>query len=65
MDFTAHKASLLAWYIEMAGTPGWKAQAWHSVNTLAQQHRQFYGDLPALLTAAMKEKANDSPDGNR
>lgn len=46
-------AAALAWYSNLAAVPGWKAQAWHSVNALAQQHPSVFGELPRLLTERM------------
>lgn len=58
MDFPAETQSLLAHYVAMASLPNdaGKAQAWHSVNELAANHPQFYGDLPEMLKAAMLER---------
>jgi hypothetical protein len=56
MDFAAFKRELLEHYVAMASLPWAKAAAWHSVNDLAQRFASEFGELPALLTKAMKEK---------
>lgn len=58
MDLAAFKSELLQHYVSMASLPGWKAQAWHSVNDLAQRFPSEFGELPALLTKEMKERTN-------
>ena len=57
MDFETNKADLLAHYVKLAANPGWKAYVWARVNELADKHPQFYGDMPAKLTEAMKPAA--------
>jgi hypothetical protein len=61
MDFAAFKRELLAHYVSMASLPWAKAAAWHSVNDLAQRFPREFGDLPDLLTAAMRERS-DGPN---
>lgn len=39
----------LEWYAQLAATPGWKGQAWHSANTLAREHPSVFGKLLDLL----------------
>lgn len=58
MDFGAFKRELLAHYVAMSSLAWAKAAAWHSVNDLAQQFPSEFGELPALLTKEMKERAN-------
>ena len=47
----------LDWYTHLAQQPGWKGQAWHSVNELARGHPSVFGELPRLLTEAMERIA--------
>jgi hypothetical protein len=49
-------ASALAWYTQLAGTPGWREYAWRRVNDMARDYPAVFGDLPRLLTEAMHEK---------
>ena len=53
MDFEAQTKAILAHYVEMAQIPGAKAQAWHSVKQLAQDHPVLFEDLPEQLTKEM------------
>lgn len=57
MDLAAYKRELLAHYVAMAAVPGWKAQAWHSVNTLARDFPVEFWDLPQMLTEEMQRRA--------
>ncbi len=59
MHHLVEPTAALEWYVYLAQQPAWKAQAWHSVNWLAQLH-PMYADLPAQLVAAMKEKNENS-----
>lgn len=51
----------LAHLVMMAAHPGWKGQAWHSANALATDWPEMFGDLPELLTQAMREKSSEEP----
>lgn len=48
-------SAALKWYAQMAAIPGWKAQAWHSVQELAREYPAVFGKLPDLLTAEMRQ----------
>jgi hypothetical protein len=48
----------------MASMPGAKDHAWFRAKELAREFPQFYGDLPKLLTEAMRDEAV-SPDAPR
>jgi hypothetical protein len=39
----------------MASMPGAKDYAWFRAKELARDYPQFYGDLPKLLTEAMRD----------
>lgn len=52
MDIKQHAEKLLAWYIELAIQPGWKAYAWHRVQELAALDHGLYGEFPAKVKAA-------------
>ena len=53
-------SAALAWYVQLAEMPGWKAQAWHSANALAQEHPQVFGDLPRLVKEEMQRRRPDA-----
>lgn len=53
MDFEIHKASLLAFYVNLAQQDGFKAYTWHRVQQLSRDCPSLYADFPQLLTAAM------------
>jgi hypothetical protein len=45
----------LEWYAHLAKQAGWEEYVWRQVNDLAKRYPDTFGDLPKLLTAAMKE----------
>lgn len=61
MDLKQHAADLLAWYIELAIQPGWKAYAWHRVQELAERDPGLYGDFPEKVKAGALAHAMASP----
>lgn len=48
-------STALAHYVQLAKSPGWREYVWHQVKTMAASEPAVYGQLPALLVAAMKE----------
>jgi hypothetical protein len=46
---------VLAHYVGLAKEPGWKQYVWGRINDLATEHPETYGELPKLLTEAMRE----------
>ena len=45
--------TVLAHYVSLAKTPGWKHYVWDRVNELAKQEQ--FAELPRKLTEAMNE----------
>lgn len=62
-DYEAAKQRALAHLVLMAKTPGWKSHAWWQAQQWARDCPQLWKELPALLTAAMKEGGD--ADANR
>jgi hypothetical protein len=60
VDWQASKAKTLAHLVTLASDPGWKDHAWFRAKELAREHPSLYGDVPDLLTAAMREQANEA-----
>lgn len=50
------KATTLAHLIWMASMPGAKDHAWFRAKQLAREWPQMFGDLPQLLTEAMRNE---------
>ena len=53
MNYEIHKASLLAFYVNLAQQDGFKQYTWHRVQQLSRDCPALYADFPKLLTAAM------------
>lgn len=49
-------AQALEWYTHLARQPGFREYVWHRVQEMAREHPSVFGDLPAMLTEAMKKK---------
>ena len=54
MDFEATRTRLLAHYVTLAKEPGWKAYVWDRVQQMAAEEPDLWGDMPKLLTQAMR-----------
>jgi hypothetical protein len=57
MNFEYHETGLFEHYLKLAKSPATKAYAWLRVNELAKEWPEYYGELPAKLTAAMQKEA--------
>jgi hypothetical protein len=55
----------LDWYLYLGSLPGWKAQAWHSVQALAREHPSIFWKLPELLVAEMQRRRSDEAAPSR
>lgn len=58
MDFATHYARMLALYTEWAQLPGAREYVWDRVQRLARECPELYANLPAQVTAAVKEARN-------
>lgn len=45
------------WYSHLASQPGWKEYVWRQVQDMAREYPALFADLPELLTAEMKTRA--------
>lgn len=59
MNFKAHYAQMLANYTRWAQLPGAREYVWDRLQQLARECPELYADLPAQVTAAVKEQRDD------
>lgn len=53
-DPQLHRKVMLAQYIRLGALPSWKEYVWKRVNELARLDPTLYGDVPEIVTQALR-----------